>query len=272
MKHLAHSTFLFALVHLSTTAVAQQNPGLLPDIVEEPPRHLSIQNDHQRESLRFSTTHWNQGAGPLQIRGGDQVNACTIDGNITQCTFALQEILDAGGAVVDTQAAGVTLFHPEHNHWHQSDVALFELHVGTPEGPLALDGTGNTIQGVKITFCLIDNDKSQLVGANSTREYFECNSDLQGISPGWGDEYHHSTHGQELDITGLESGIYVLTHDADPQNKWRESDDTNNRAWVRFRLLRQGPNPKIAVLDESPCDTLPNVGPGESACGNTSNK
>jgi len=42
-------------------------------VVEEIPSHLQIQNDHQREWLRFSTTHINLGPGPLQIRGGGQM-------------------------------------------------------------------------------------------------------------------------------------------------------------------------------------------------------
>ena len=37
--------------------------GLCPDIVEQI-SHLQIQNEHQREKLRFSTTHINIGDGP----------------------------------------------------------------------------------------------------------------------------------------------------------------------------------------------------------------
>ena len=261
---------LSAFAALAPTGALAQ--WLLPDIVEEPPRHLGIQNDHQREFLRFSTTHWNQGAGPLQIRGGGQVSDCVIDGVLTQCTFATQEVLDASGNVVFTQQAGVAFFHAAHNHWHQSDVALFALHSDTPDGSVPFNGDGQAIVGIKVTFCLIDFDKSDLVHSNKTRVYFDCNAGLQGISRGWGDEYHHSTGGQELDLTGLAEGVYVLTQDADPTNHWAESDETNNRSWTKFRLSRKGANPETAVIEESPCVDLPLVSTGQSFCGNTSNK
>ena len=44
--------------------------ALLPDVIEEVPHHLQIQNTQGKEWLRFSTTHINVGDGNLQIRGG----------------------------------------------------------------------------------------------------------------------------------------------------------------------------------------------------------
>ena len=102
---------------------AQAVGGLLPDIIDEVPKHLSVQNTRQREFLRFSTTHWNFGDGALQIRGGGQESPCPLDDMETVCTFAMQEILDANGQIVAVHRAGFAVFHPEHNHWHQGDVA-----------------------------------------------------------------------------------------------------------------------------------------------------
>jgi hypothetical protein len=73
---------IFVLVAPCTTsqlATAQSAAPLYPDIVEQI-SHLQIQNEHQTEMLRFSTTHINLGYGPLQIRGGGQVAPCVIDG------------------------------------------------------------------------------------------------------------------------------------------------------------------------------------------------
>lgn len=61
---------------VGSSADAQALGGLLPDIIEEVPKHLSVQNVQQRERLRFSTTHWNFGDRPLQIRGGGQEDPC----------------------------------------------------------------------------------------------------------------------------------------------------------------------------------------------------
>jgi Lysyl oxidase len=247
-------------IAVSTATVFLSAPGavagtpLYPDIVEQI-SHMQIQNEHKREMLRFSTTHINVGDGPLQIRGGGQIEPCTIDGvSFLQCTRATQEVLDASGKIVQTHPAGVAVFHPDHNHWHQSSVALFEV--------LAVNGTP-VATGKKITFCLIDNDQSILVKKGSSRVYFECNADLQGISVGWSDNYHQSTEGQELDVTGIREGIYYLIHRADPDNHWLEKDKTNNMAWVKFAVSRKGANPKITILQQSTCTPV--------TCGTPSN-
>ena len=104
-------------------------PGVpcYPDIVEQI-SHMQIQNEHQHEMLRFSTTHINVGDGPLQVRGGGQIAPCVIDGvALDQCTISTQEVLDVNYNVVLTHPAGGAFFHPQHNHWHQSSVALFEV-------------------------------------------------------------------------------------------------------------------------------------------------
>lgn len=217
--------------------------GLLPDIIDEVPKHLSVQNAHQRELLRFSTAHWNFGDGPLQVRGGGQESPCVVEGVSTVCTFAMQEILDADGRIVAVHPAGIALFHPEHNHWHQSEVADFAIRE-------TLDGPPVGARQLKTTYCLIDLDSSDLIHEQKTKVYWDCNAVLQGISVGYGDSYHHSLEGQSLDITGLAPGIYYLTFDADPAQHWLETDDTNNRSWTKFRLERKGANASITVLEE----------------------
>jgi uncharacterized delta-60 repeat protein len=151
-------------------------------------------------------------------------------------------------SVVATQPAGVALFHPEHNHWHQSAVAEFAVRR-TKYGE-ALSA------GVKITFCFVDVEFTGATGSAKKaqpRTYFECNGDLQGLASGWADSYHQSTPLQELDITGLKAGDYYLTHLADPENHWLESNEANNFTWVKFRLSRKGANPEISILDQSDC-------------------
>ncbi|MGR2751602.1 lysyl oxidase family protein [Agromyces arachidis] len=236
-------------------------PGaLLPDVIEEVPHHLQIQNTQQRESLRFSTTHINIGEGNLQIRGGGQVEPCEIDGvAYDECTIATQEILDASGNVVATHDAGSAVFHPEHNHWHQSAVATFDIRSAAegddPDDPASM--TNVWVEGVKITFCFVDVEFIGETGSEKKekpRTYWECNGDLQGLASWWADSYHQSTPLQELDVTDLPDGDYYLTHLADPHGHWIESDETNNFTWVEFRLTRESANAKVEVLDHSPCE------------------
>ena len=234
--------------------------ALYPNVIEELPDHLQIQNDHQKEWLRFSTTHINIGPGNLQIRGGGQVAPCDIDGiHYEQCTVATQEILDSAGRVVETHPAGVAFFHPEHNHWHQSAVAAFKIMRGAPTA--AAGGTELAV-GFKTTFCFVDVEFTGLIGSakkGMPRTYFECNGDLQGLAVGWADEYHQSTPLQELDITGLAPGDYYLTEFADPDQHWKEAASTSaaaendNFVWVKFRLTRDASNAKVVVIAHSPC-------------------
>ncbi|WP_353828332.1 lysyl oxidase family protein [Agromyces sp. SYSU T0242] len=238
-------------------------PGaLLPDVIEEVPHHLQIQNTQQREFLRFSTTHINIGEGNLQIRGGGQVEPCVSDDiGYDECTVATQEILDAAGDVVATHDAGSAVFHPEHNHWHQSAVALFDIRSAAPGDDPDDPATWSTVwsEGVKITFCFVDiefiGDTGSLKKVKP-RTYFECNGELQGLASWWADSYHQSTPLQELDVTDVPDGEYVLTHLADPDGHWIESDETNNFTWVKFRLSRTSSNAKVEVLDHSPCEPL----------------
>jgi hypothetical protein len=103
--------------------------------------------------------------------------------------------------------------------------------------------------------CLIDYEPLFDTQTSQTRTYFACNADVQGITPGWADQYHHSTDGESLPVTGLPEGIYYLTHLANPAGNWIELDTTNNFAWVKFFLNRSnGNNPDVQVLETSPCD------------------
>jgi hypothetical protein len=263
------STALAALLFVSVGGTVAQAytantpvlpPGaLLPDVIEEVPHHLQIQNTQQRESLRFSTTHINIGEGNLQIRGGGQVEPCEIDGvAYDECTIATQEILDAEGNVVATHDAGSAVFHPEHNHWHQSAVATFDIRSAA-EGDDPSDPANMTrvwVEGVKITFCFVDVEFIGETGAEKKdrpRTYWECNGELQGLASWWADSYHQSTPLQELDVTDIPDGEYYLTHLADPDDHWIESDDANNFTWVKFRLTRESANAKVEVLDQSEC-------------------
>lgn len=134
-----------SIVSIGATC-AHAGAPLYPDIVEQI-SHLQIQNEHKKENLRFSTTHINIGDGPLQIRGGGQIAPCVIDGvAFAQCTHATQEVLDASGnVVVATHLAGVAVFHPEHNHWHQSSVALFEIRIGCTQRSGIVGGHENNV-------------------------------------------------------------------------------------------------------------------------------
>jgi hypothetical protein len=78
------------------------------------------------------------------------------------------------------------------------------------------------------------------------------------------DQYHHSLEGQRLDLTDApnDADLYLVST-ANFAQKFRETDSTNNTAWVRFRLSQdsQG-NRKITITGNSPCESAPMCGIG----------
>jgi len=243
-----HFIFLFFFLTAFVTSHAQL-PGLLPDLQTVVPIHLQLQNQQHREVIRFSNGIANTGQGELRLRAEFPVT----DQNQPQ--LAIQEILDANRTKVYEAVVSQFQFHPEHNHWHINDVALFEIRSGSPTGPVF--GTVS----VKVTFCLIDWYRIEGNAPTSERIYWECNGDYQGLQPGWVDQYHQSLEGQELDITGAPAGLYYLVSTANPENAFLESDYLNNVAWTSFILSRKSQgNPKIEIVGHSPC-------PSPGLCG-----
>jgi len=77
------------------------------------------------------------------------------------------------------------------------------------------------------------------------------------------DQYHQSTEGQQLDVTGIPEGEYYLVSTTNPDARFLESNLSNNTAWVKFRISRQSQgNPKLDVIDRSPCDSPALCGEG----------
>ena len=242
--------------------------GLLPDLQTVVPTQLKIQNSHQREILRFSNGIANRGAGDLRLRPEP------VPGGINETTDGCQEILDAPAFglanpeehIVSQHLASTFEYHPGHNHWHLGDVALFEIRLakhndtgtGGKYGKVFNNDRGDSVS-FKSTFCLIDWYRLEANSPTSQRTYFACEASFQGIAPGWVDQYHQSTEGQQLDVTGAPEGVYYLVSTANPSGAFLETDLTNNTAWTSFELSRDSKgNPKIKIISNSPCDT-PNM-------------
>jgi hypothetical protein len=249
-----------ALVVAAPVGAGKPTAGLLPDLRTVVPQHLQIQNAGRREILRFSNGIANTGAGPWALRPEPPPGGTNTE------TTAVQEIRDSGALykcgqqpkqvtecynVVSERLAGTFVYHPEHNHWHIGDVALFEVRRGSPTGPVV---GGNSI---KVTFCLIDWYKLEDNSPTTEKVFWDCATSFQGISAGWVDQYHQSTEGQQLDLTGIPNADdYYLVSTANYAGIYTESDTTNNSAWVKFRLYREpNGNRKVDVLDHSPCST-----------------
>lgn len=227
----------------------------LPDIRTVVPQQLNLVNAHQKEILRFSNLIANTGEGPWRMRPEFPLS----DPSLPQ--KGIQQVLnsrDSSGRVLFECEASTFEYHPTHRHWHTGEVAKFEIRMGSPTGPVYKDNE------IKTTFCLIDwvsLTGSSTSGKNTARTYFDCAGAFHGISVGWTDQYHHATDGQELDITDARPGLYYLVSISNPENRFVESDYTNNVAYQGFQLTRDSRgNPKIKLTnDRSFCSDIPGL-------------
>jgi hypothetical protein len=117
----------------------------------------------------------------------------------------------------------------------------------------------------KTGFCLGDRYRAALaLPGRSPDPYYSdhcgkgaprLRSIREGISIGWGDNYVAHLEGQELEITSLEPGRYVLVHRVNADRDLRESDYTDNVASLAIELGwprgRQQP-PRIDVIARCP--------------------
>jgi hypothetical protein len=216
--------------------------ALIPDLQTVIPQHLQVVHAHQQDILRFSNGIANTGVGALQLQP-----EYPIEGSSEQTQNAIQQLLNASGAIVYEEVVSEFEYHPDHNHWHIDAVALFELRSGSPTGPIV----GNN--SLKTTFCLIDWVKLEGNSNSKERVYFDCFG-VQGISPGWVDQYNQAVEGQELNITNVPPGRYYLVSTSNPEQNLIESNYTNNTAWVSFNLHRdRHDRPKITLVAHSAC-------------------
>jgi hypothetical protein len=206
-------------------AGAAMGDPLYPNLKPLPASHVVLQSYGGRYHLRFSTVSWNAGAGPLELRAGGLVS--TADGLRQK---VLQRVYLQGHGYTDHQA-GFVVYHPEHDHFHFENYAAYQLLNAAPPHQPA------TPPGAKTTFCVMDTTRvTRLPGAPKRAAYTTCGSQVQGMTVGWGDEYDYLLPGQELDVTGVPNGDYLLRITVDPKNLLRETSDLDNVSDLRIRL------------------------------------
>ncbi|MCC6705695.1 MAG: hypothetical protein IT334_12515 [Thermomicrobiales bacterium] len=205
---------------VGTTAAG---PPLYPDLRTPSPANLYFENGWDGVwRLRFSNTVSNYG-GRLEI---------TVDANkrIYQNVY---DSLSGGSLVSSTRVGSDLIFHPTHNHFHFADFARYELLVQDKRGAYRRSPR----QSQKTTFCIIDFQKVNSPGPSSP-QYTSCGENFQGLSAGWGDTYYADLPDQwiVLGSSRLADGNYALRSTADPYNKLRETDETNNEGVTYFRV------------------------------------
>ena len=212
--------------------LAPRRTALLPDLDQRPPSDLAVSSSGGRHRLGFTSATDNLGTGPVWLRGRRRTTA--------QAMLVEQLVAHEGGSVSTLRRVGVLRYerHPPHRHWHLDDFVRYELRT--------VDGRA-LVRDRKTGFCLIDRwgFARALAGRPRVAPRFvgDCAA-LQpdalrveeGSSVGYTDRYPAFFHGQDLDLTGVRGGIYVLVQHANPERRLRELDYANNAASALVRV------------------------------------
>jgi hypothetical protein len=216
---------------------------LLPDLRQEPPRGLVLTRAGRRYRLGFDSAATNVGGGPLVIVGR-RPNRRTATMEATQI-IPLED-----GGTGRQRSVGVLRYvtSPDHSHWHLVPFMRYELRATDLERAARDRKTG---------FCLGDRYDAEisLPGKPRDRVYrSRCGLNnrrlvrlREGISVGYGDDYHANLEGQYLNITRVPAGRYYLIHRVNPDRRLRERTYVDNVSWLLVRIRWSGGAPTVVV-------------------------
>ncbi|BFO16130.1 hypothetical protein SHKM778_25180 [Streptomyces sp. KM77-8] len=147
---------------------------------------------------------------------------------------AYQYFYDTDGKQVGYTPTGGMEWDPRpgHMHWHFLDFASYRL--------LSADQK-ETVRSGKEAFCLANTDAVDYTVKNA--HWHPTNTDLstacgqensisvrEVLDVGSGDTYTQDLPGQSFDITDLPNGTYYIQVLANPENRLKETDHSNNSA------------------------------------------
>ena len=215
---------------------------LLPAFDQRPPVDLQIAGGPGGWRLGFTSLVDNIGLGPSILEGVRPPGAKRMTGT--------QRVLLGNGKSRTYRAVARILYtnSPPHQHWHLMRFDCFELRT--------LDGR-TLVRDRKSGFCLADHwGAAPGHWPNRTPHFLgdceqfrpDATHVLMGTTPGFTDRYPAFFHGQNVDITGVPSGIYDVVHRVNATMLLRELRYDNDAASVRIRLRWVAGTPKVTVL------------------------
>ncbi len=248
---------LAAVLLAAALATAAEPEDLLPDMIVVADRLGDIRIDDTRTDrtlLRLTAMTPNIGRGRLEIRGGTPLSPTR--------RWVDQRIYRSNGSFRDRRA-GTTTFHFGHGHVHFDDWMIYRLRAIEADG-----GVGAVLAvGEKTSFCLLDLTFYDL-SVGLPPNYFTCETEVQGITPGFADIYHRELPDQWIEIQDVPDGLYWLEAEVDPEDRILEEDDTNNVARIQVAI---GPVPPAEPDRYEDNDSIEQVDGREEAGINSPN-
>jgi hypothetical protein len=231
---------------LVVPAAAQPASERLPDLDQVVPRQLRVRERDGRFLLGFAGAVDNVGRAALVIEGRRGPG---------ERTMRVWQLI--GGRRREVPGRLRYVVSPDHAHWHLLDFERYELR--------RTDGRRVRRDG-KTGFCLLDSFDAGPVTLPGEPEHArwlnECGRHhpnlvrvRAGISIGFRDVYEPFLEGQEVDLTRLPAGRYLLVHRVNPTRALLESNYGNNAASVLLRVRWPGGlghRPGVRVLARCP--------------------
>jgi lysyl oxidase len=238
----------------------------LPDLNQVTPSSLRVTRVRSGGRLRwrlgFRSAVANVGKGPLLIVG-------TRPSPRARYLATTQVVALRDGSTHTYPSPGKLYYErfSDHQHFHLRGFAHYELRRAR-DGRVARPS-------LKRGFCLEDSYRLRGiadppepvydVGYDDTdcgRNRRHASRVEEGLSVAWADDYDPFLEGQQIDVTGLRSGVYELANRSNIDRSLRESRYDNNGASLRIRVswprgYRE--KPRIATLRR--CPTRPRCGP-----------
>jgi hypothetical protein len=215
-------------------AIAQ----LLPDLEQRAPADLSLRTvkrgGRRHFLLGFDSATDNIGLGPVILTAHRSSRSVPF-------MRASQLARLARGARLTYPRIGVLRYvrSSTHNHWHILGFQRYELRRIADDGLVVRDH--------KSGFCLADHyahapgtfayePRHPIFKSYCQQGNPQALSVFQGTSVGYTDRYPSYFHGQNLDLTGVPAGNYLLVHRSNRRLLLHELRYENNAASLRIRI------------------------------------
>jgi Lysyl oxidase len=252
---------------------------LLPDLAQHPPAQISVQQVAGANGIEFRlgfrSAVANIGEGPLIIHGSRPNTSTPMRAS------QLVKLADGGRRRYENVIPMEYAYSETHDHFHVLRFDRYSLRDAS---------TGARVRPDKKSgFCLGDREEVNRPLNHPPPHYGpptgECQRGkpqalrvVEGLTPGYLDDYAPQLEGQYIEVTGVPAGRYSLVHRVNARRRIRERDVANDVASALIEIgWPNGPRqpPTVSVLDrcreralcapEGPARPVPVLTPAETS-------